>query len=140
MIEIKNAGQRIVDTNYWITEQAISGYCFLSWNAGAGRLLVPNSQKTLLREMKNAKYIIVSRGPWTDQGGRDAIELLWEDNSDSPFAIHLVSEQCDRLIPETDQGGGFVITVWTQGGLKGRWPGKYRTVPSLPDLSPWSEH
>jgi len=139
MITVSNQGQRIVSTNYWDMDQAKAGYFFLTWNAGAGRLLVPDSQKSALQEMKKvASEVIVSRGPWTDQGGRDALELLWEDGSDSPYVIMLATEQCDRLIPDTDQGGGFVIAAWTRSGIKQRWPGKYRIVDSLPCLQPWS--
>lgn len=140
MLEIRNQGQAIASTNYWDSEHARAGYFYLSWNAGAARLLVPDSQKAVLREMKGAREVIISRGPWIDQGGRDALELLWEDGSDSPFSIHLVAEQCDRLIPDTDQGGGFVVTAWTRGGLKDRWPGRYRVVPEIPCLEPWQAH
>lgn len=136
---IQNRGQAIAHTDYWDSEHARAGFVFLSWNAGAARVLLPDSQKAMLRDMKTAKYVIVSRGPWPEQGNREALELLFEDHSDSPFAIHLVAEQCDRLIPESDQGGGFLVSVWTRGGLKLTVPGKYRVVPSLPALSPWVE-
>jgi hypothetical protein len=138
-ITIANAGQRILSTNYWDSEQARAGYFFLSWNAGAGRLLVPDSQKPTIREMRSAKYIIVSRGSWTEKNGREAIELLFEDESDSPYCVHLVAEQCDRLIPDYQQGGGFDIIVLTRGGEKLRLPGKYRHVNSIPYLQPWTE-
>lgn len=137
---IENRGQAIVRTNYWDSEAAQHGFLYLSWNAGAGRVLVPDSQKSILREMKGAPAVVVSRGPWHDQGGRDALELMWDDGSEAPFAVHLVAEQTDRLIPDTQQGGGFAITAWTRGGLKGRWPGRYRVVASIPDLSPWAAH
>ena len=140
MLKIGNRGQMILATNYWESEQARAGYFFLSWNAGAARLLVPDVQKAVLREIKGAREVIISRGPWTDHGGREALELLWEDGSDNPFCIHLVAEQCDRLIPDTDQGGGFVVTAWTRGGLKGRWPGRYRVVAEIPCLTPWQAH
>ena len=140
MLEIHNKGQAIASTNYWDSEHAKAGYFYLSWNAGAGRLLVPDSQKAMLREMKDAREVIISRGPWLDHGGREALELLWEDGSNNPFCIHLVAEQIDRLIPDTDQGGGFVVTAWTRGGLKGRWPGRYRVVPAIPCLEPWQAH
>ena len=68
------------------------------------------------------------------------MDLLWEDGSDEPFCIHLVAEQCDRLIPDTEQGGGFVIAAWTRGGMKGRWPGRYRVVKESPCLQPWTAH
>ena len=140
LIQIDNCGKSIAKTNYWDSEHALAGLFFLSWNAGAARLLVPDVQKLTLQEMRTAKYAIVSRGPWADQGGRDALELLFEDGSDAPFSIHLVAEQTDRMIPETDQGGGFVVTVWTRDGEKLRLPGKYRTVDALPCLDDWVDH
>lgn len=140
MLTIVNQGQAIASTNYWDSAHARAGYFYLSWNAGAARLLVPDAQKSALREMRVAQYVIVSRGPWSDQGGRDALELLWEDGTDTPFAIHLVAEQTDRWVPESDQGSGLVVTAWTRGGLKGRWPGRYRVVPRIPCLDAWSSH
>jgi hypothetical protein len=137
-IIIHNQGQAIRSTSYWDSEQAKAGYVYLSWNAGAGRLLIPDRLKPILREMRDAREVLVSRGPWVDQGHRDALELLWEDGSDNPFCLHLVAEQTDRRLPEEQQGGGFVITAWTRGGLKGRWPGRYRVVERVPCLAPWS--
>lgn len=90
--------------------------------------------------MRGAKEVIVSRGPWIEQSRRDALELLWEDGSDNPFAVHLVAEQTDRLIPETDQGGGFAVSAWTRDGKRGEWPGKYRVVSEIPWLKPWEDH
>lgn len=139
MLTISNKGQAIAQTNYWDSEHAKAGYCFLSWNAGAARLLLPDALKPALREMRSAKYVIVSRGPWTEHCGRDALELLFEDQSDSPYCLHLVAEQTDRLLPEDNQGGGFVVTVWTRGGEKLRLHGKYRTVQAIPCLEEWSE-
>ncbi|EEI5591556.1 hypothetical protein G4F33_002915 [Salmonella enterica] len=71
---------------------------------------------------------------------KEGISVKIEDDSDAPFVIHMLSEQCDRLLPENNQGGGFVVTVWTRGGNQLRYPGKYRVVENLPDVSPWSEH
>lgn len=136
----ENRGQRLVSTTYWASEHARRGYFFLSWNAGAARVLVPDCQKAALRDMKGAREVIISRGPWADQGGRDALELLWEDGSDNPFSIHLVAEQCDRLIPDKDQGGGLVVIALTRGGEKGRWPARYRVVAALPCLASWQAH
>ncbi len=89
----------------------------------------------MLRELRGAREVIVSRGPWVSQGGRDALELLWEDGSAAPFAVHLVAEQTDRLIPAYQQGGGFVVTARTRAGQKGRWPGRYRVVAEIPCLA-----
>lgn len=135
---IKNAGQRIIDTDYWDSEHAQRGLMYLTWNAGAARLLLPDAIKSELREMRGASCVIISRGPWHEQGGCDALELLFEDGSDSPYVVHLVAEQTDRLLPEDNQGGGFVVTVWTRAGQKLRRPGKYREVDGIPCLQPWS--
>lgn len=137
MFFIKNEGQALKETDYWQSENARAGYVYLSWNAGAARLLVPDSVKHLLKEMRGAKYVIISKGRLN---GRDALEVLFEDGSDAPFVVHMVSEQTDRLLPEDNQGGGFVVTVWTQGGCRYRYPGKFRIVDTLPDMSPWDEH
>ena len=77
MFFIENEGQAVAGTDYWQSVQAQAGYVYLSWNAGAARLLVPDAAKHLLREMRGAEY---------------------------------------------------------------RYPGKYRVVEKLPDVSPWSEH
>lgn len=135
-IIIGNEGQAIKQTNYWHTKHAAAGLVFLSWNAGAARLLVPESASNLLAEMKGAQYVIISRGKYAD---RDALEILFEDGSDAPFCIHIMAEQSDRMLPENDQGGGFVVTVWSPDGQKYGYNGKYRVVEALPCLDPWSE-
>ncbi|ODT78933.1 MAG: hypothetical protein ABS76_22085 [Pelagibacterium sp. SCN 64-44] len=140
MLRFDNQGQKIVETNFWDSDMARAGYAFVSWNAGAARLLLPDALASAVREMKSAKYVIVSRGRWVEAGRDDALELLFEDNSDNPYCLHLVSEQTDRLIPETNEGGGFWVVVWTRRGQQLRLPGKYRQVEALPCLQPWSEN
>lgn len=99
-IQILNEGQVVKHTNYWDHSLALAGYFYLSWNAGAARLLVPDIQKTMLREIRKAKEVIISRGPLQ---GRDGLELLFEDNSNAPYAIHIVSEMSDRMLPANEQ-------------------------------------
>ncbi len=72
-INIVNEGQAIRQTNYWNTEHAAAGLVFLSCNAGAARLLVPDAAKGMLSEMRGTKYVVISRGSYE---GRDALELL----------------------------------------------------------------
>ncbi|EFM3454819.1 hypothetical protein HB548_005033 [Escherichia coli] len=82
MFFIENEGQAVAGTDYWQSVQAQAGYVYLSWNAGAARLLVPDAAKHLLREMRGAEYVIISKGTLD---GRDALELVFEDGSDAPF-------------------------------------------------------
>lgn len=69
----------------------------------------------------------------------DALELLFEDGSDEPFSVIVVHEQTDRIIPETDQGSGITVALYTEHGLQLELPAKYRLVPELPCLAPWTE-
>jgi hypothetical protein len=140
LIQVSNKGQAIASTNYFDCAHAASGLFYLTWNAGAGRLLLPDNQKRALTDMRSAKFVIVSSGPWVEQGRMAALELLFEDHSDSPFVLTIPLAQSDRQLPETDQGGGFYISVWTRGGQKLRLPGRYRKVESLPCLAEWKSH
>ncbi len=62
MFSVVNEGQAIKHTDYWQSEQARSGYLFLSWDAGAARLLVPDASEALLKEIRGAQYVIISKG------------------------------------------------------------------------------
>lgn len=81
-IQISNKGQAVASTNYFDNAHAVSGLFYLTWNAGAGRLLVPDNQKRTLTDMRSAKFVIVSSGPCVEQGRMAALELLFEDHSD----------------------------------------------------------
>ncbi|RTB44096.1 hypothetical protein [Pseudomonas aeruginosa] len=140
MFIIENNGPAIARTNYWETELAQSGFAYLSWNAGVGRLLLPDALVAGLQDMRNAEYVIVSRGIWAEHGKRDAWELLFEDHSDSPYCLTLLTEQSDRLLPDNNQGGGFDIAVWIRDGEAFRLPGKYRKVEQVPCMLAWGEH
>ena len=138
MIKIASNGQAIVDTNYWDSESAKAGSVYLSWNAGAARLLVPPAADKLWRaDMESAKNVIISRGHWPAQGRTDALEILFDDNSDNPFAVHIGQTQTDRLLPAKEHGRDIVFSVWTQGGKLFERPGKYRVVSEIPCLKAW---
>lgn len=137
LLIIRNTGQEIAETNYWDTEAGQKGLFYLSWNAGAGRLLVPDSQISQVAEMRTAELVIVSRGRWPSRNRADGIEIMFEDNSDSPYALHLTVEQCDRLLPAKDASGYFVFSAWTRSGKAAQWPGKYRVVNKIPCMAAW---
>jgi len=78
------------------------------------------------------------RGPWPAQGLAEAIELLFDDGSDSPYALHLSPQQIDRVPPDSESGREVRVTVWTEGPTCTLdLPGRYRRSARLPDLSPW---
>lgn len=134
---ILNAGPTVSETDYFDSPAAKAGYLYLSWNAGAARLLVPDSRHGWLNEMATASEVIISRGPWSAARGRDALELLFEDGSDAPFAIRLTMEQTDRLPTEAVITDGLELHVLTRTGQMLRLPARYRRVSAVPCMQPW---
>lgn len=135
VITFGNNAQNIVETNYFDHELAQRGFFYLCWNAGAARLLVPDNQKDIVEEIKTGKYAVLSRGKWMAQGGVSAIEVLFEDNTNSPLAITIAAEQ--SFIPHLMPVSGFSLTVWTRDGEVLRLPCKYRAVSQIPCLKKW---
>jgi hypothetical protein len=140
-IKVRSAGPEIIETNYWEHEYAARGLFFLTSNAGAFRLLVPEAHLSAVSEFRTAREVVVSRGPWPERGGREAIEILFDDGTDSPYALHLDARQLDRLPAAGDVGREWLFTAWVQGA--GGRPVRvfehecaYRLVPRLPWLKP----
>jgi hypothetical protein len=118
IITVGNRGQDISleETNYWNTEMAHRGRLFLSWNAGVGRLLVPDCLTSAIPEMLTGKLAVISRGAWPAGQKADAIEIMFDDDSNDPFSIHLYVEQCSQMLPDSDIGTEFPFTIWTRNG------------------------
>ncbi|WP_024873352.1 hypothetical protein [Tolumonas lignilytica] len=133
MIFISNNGVKVLDTNYWESDMAESGLLFLSWNDGAGRLLIPKCQENLLREMKSGKYVIITRGMYNNV---DSLEIMFEDNSESPFVVFISMGQTDRLIPKSDKHGIFDFTILVENGEVAKFKAKYRRTKRLPCMTP----
>lgn len=138
LIQIKNSGQEIVETNYYDTPHAASGLVYLSINAGALRLLVPDKQAAMVAEFRTGREVIVSRGPWPNQGLKDGLELLFEDESDNPYAIHMEPRQCDRLPGNADTGKRLTFAAWTQQGKAVELPCYCRQVKQIPWLKAYT--
>lgn len=112
-IVVENNGQLIESTNYWETSNAKSGFVFVSINAGAYRVLVPDSQVAFIEDMKTAKNVVITRGPWAEKNRLDAFELLFDDMSKSPFVIMLERQQWDRIPSDADLGWKGVVYIYT---------------------------
>lgn len=143
MLTITNHGPLIMATNFWTTEQAQAGKLFVSCNAGAVRVLLPEQLRPLIEDMQTSRYVVLSRGPWPKEGLAEAVELLFEDGTDSPFALHLSPSSFDLLPAEPESGKEWVLSVWDR--RKNR-PHKslerrchWRRVDKIPCLQPWEE-
>lgn len=137
----QNHGPLLVATNYWQSEHAHAGKLYCSVNAGAIRVLLPESQRPVINELRTAEYAILSRGPWPAENRTEAVEILWEDKSDSPHCWHLSVESFDLLPAEPEPGRDWTISIWDE---KKHRPHKclerpcyWRRVPQIPWLKPW---
>jgi hypothetical protein len=144
LITITNNGPLIAATNYFASPLALRGLLYASINAGAVRLLIPWPMQSLLDEIGTATHVIMSRAPWPAQGLPDAIEILFEDGTDSPYALQLSPQQLDRLPAPADAGRpDLLFSAWVdRDGQPHRavnLPLYYRTAEVLPCLRPWKD-
>lgn len=112
-ITISNDGQLIKDTNYWNSPNARKGLYFLSGNAGAWRLLVPDTQKWVLTEMATAKHVEIELG--FEQGQRVA-EIWFDDETPTPFRLLMSTNTMDRRMVPTKKR--HPLLVYTRDGLQ----------------------
>lgn len=134
MITIKNDGPDIVETDYWDSDAGTAGYFYVSINAGACRLLVPDSRVEDIADMRTASEVIITRGT---AGTNEAYEVMFEDGTDNPYCITIDCRQSDRLLPPQTLDA-LPVSVWTRTGRQLALPGRYRYTAQLPDMRPWS--
>ena len=140
-LSIESDGQTIVATNFWETSFGRRDAIFCSVNSGAVRLLLPRACEHVVPDMVGHE-VIVTRGKWVDMGGQEALELMWEDDSDAPWSMCIGHAQLDRLIDPADAGRNIACLVYVRGlggtpTLAGSWPARFRVATSLPNLRRW---
>lgn len=137
-LHIENHGPLITASNYWDTEMARAGYAYLSVNAGAFRLLLPDSCRGWVPDMRaGCRHIVVSAlAPDDWEPNAFAVEWMSEDGSDEPWAAHLSPGQIDRCPTPADAGKQWLASVWIR--KRGNphkvfeRPAYFQRVPQLP--------
>ncbi len=107
LITIANNGPTLVDSNYWDTEHAARGFCYVTANASALRLLVPDASRSIVAEMKTGIHCEISVGD-------GVYSLLFEDGSDDPFVLALDTKQFDRVLTP----GKCALIVYGRGPVE----------------------
>ena len=141
LFEFGNKGQELLSTNCWESEPTHKGYCYLSLNAGAVRFLVPPVFEKNIKEMVNGvDFVIMTAGKMeTHIGNQDAYEILFEDNSDSPYVIHIMASQSDRKFAQEDfNKKDFPFVIYTAAGKQNELRGHLRRAKKLPCLKAWN--
>jgi hypothetical protein len=138
----ENNEQLVLASTFWGGDYERAGKFWVSCNAGAIRVLLPKSKRHHLRDMRTAKYVICSRGPWIAAGNRESIELLFEDDSSSPYLLNAGPESVDLMPGDPAGTGEWICSVWTFAGAPVKeleLPCRWRKVPYIPWMKPWSK-
>ena len=134
IIHILNNDQDIVATNYWESQEAELGFIGVSPSAGCFRIMLPrDSVKEIPNMLKDCEYAIVSRTEDIPDKGY-ALEVLFEDHSETPYRILVSAAQMLPNIPSMS-GNRMegTLSIWIEGPLKvAELKAFYRMVPSLP--------
>lgn len=142
VIVTSNHGPLITSSTFFGSEYDRAGNLHVSCNAGAIRILVPSFHRHIVQEMRTP-HVVCSRGPWPEMKTAEAVELLFDDGSDSPFCLHLTAESFDLLPAEPEPGQQWVLSAWlAKDGIPVKAierPCYWRRVPKIPWLKPWTE-
>lgn len=162
LLTIENRGKFLANTNYWDSQAAKLGYLYVSWNAGACRILVPDASLSMVDEMRTGKGAIVMAGQFKAEGveaftqeldahslslaqknghtqhgfyGR-GLDIVFDDGTDNPFSFLTRPEQVDRNLPESDSGKTLELLIYTRSGVVHQLPCIYLDVGSIPSGIP----
>jgi len=116
MYEFTNTGAILQLTNYFDSDAAERGECYLTWNDGVGRLLVPSAiQDDLMREIRATQKVEIK---YTDGG----LQLFFVDeNPNLPYMLQIAKEQTDRY---DITKGKTKIAVYVPFGMKYEFDGE----------------
>lgn len=140
---IINDGPLIRETNFWETEYERRGLFYISTNGGAVRILVPDAQRGTISEMERGTQHVIFSYLKQHLVAQDqlALEVLFEDGSNSPYALHSAPGAFDRYPAQQDSQSTWRATVWEQCDGKPKMrldlPAYVRTVYQIPCLQPW---
>lgn len=96
-IKVFNQDELVTGSDYWDGPLAAVGGFYLSPNAGAYRLLVPKSKECYIADMMTGKHVVITLGHDATIG-RDMLEILFQDDTNSPFSLTLDARHCGRAI------------------------------------------
>lgn len=162
LLTIENRGKFLANTNYWDTQAAKLGYLYVSWNANACRILVPDVSLSMIDEMRTGKRAIIMAGEFkaeevnrftneldahslslaqkngfTKHGfyGR-GLDIVFDDGTTNPFSVLTRPEQVDRNLPASDSGKPLDMLIYTRRGVVHHIPCIYLDVGSIPSPIP----
>ena len=125
-IHYVNQNAERISSSYWGSQLEEKGRFYLLWNKGEGMLLVPRSYEFEVKEMLTGHRVIVTAGRSPFVTSHDAVEILFDDDTNAPFFIAMKAIQCSQILPDYEDGLVFPFSIWTQAGLAGSFQGRYK--------------
>ena len=110
MYEFTNTGEILQLTNYFDSDAAKRGECYLTWNDGVARLLVPSAvQDDFIAGIRGTQKVEIE---YIDGG----LQLFFiADDPNYPYMLQLAKEQMDRY---DSTKGATKIAVYVPYGMK----------------------
>jgi len=113
--------------NYYDSKWNDNGGLYLTYDGASHtfHLLIPEMMTSVLKEMQTGEYIVMTTGYGTGKSNRkfgtdipssEMVELLFEDNGNSPYMTYIGIDQCVWKFNDefTKKGFKFVIHTKTQ--------------------------
>jgi hypothetical protein len=142
LFQMQNKKGTLLSTDYFDCKLGKAGLYYISFNAYAGRLLIPDTQAAELfveLEKNPVAHVVLSMGKTFDKENKcfkDMGELMFEDGTDAPFSVIIQSDLIDRRI--SSEPMETTLALHTRDGAYDTTFKLYvRTVGELPYLRPW---
>jgi len=126
----------ITNTTYWDTDVCEAGSYHLVFSVDTYSLLIPENKDDWLEEIVEAESVVITRGNYN--GKNDCFEIMFEDNTETPFMIIISDEQFSRVSPLKEGWNGHLyIFVGSLNNCKQDYDKVYyRIADTLPLCNP----
>jgi len=126
----------MTDTTYWDTDACENGFYHLAFSMDTYSLLIPENKDDWLEEITEAQAVVITRGNYN--GKENYFEIMFEDNTETPYMILLSDEQFSRITPlKEGWNGHFYIFVGSLYNCKLDFDKVYyRIADTLPFCNP----
>jgi len=135
---VRNDDEKVIETNFWGSPAELQGFYYVTSNAGAFRLLVPDIQNCEIPNILSGKHAVITYG-FHRQTSKFMYEVMFDDDSDNPFALWISPGQFDRCFSIADAASkDRQLIVYRNGCAEiARMPVYFREAPVLPCLKRW---
>ena len=124
------------DTDYWQLDMCENGFYYCVFNMDKYFLLIPKDRNNLEDEIASTESVIITRGNF--KGKDNWFELMFEDNTDTPYSIMLENEQLNRVSAQKKGWNGhfYIFSGSLKNCIRKFDKVYYRETNTLPCLNP----